>query len=98
MISFQKPIIMSIPQTEKSWNLGDILKSTKNLQTKMAKDTISKSTLDLSSPGTETLKSSQSQANVRQTRISFLSPELYHMGGIISTLLEKKSFNGSLNT
>lgn len=65
---------MSIPQTDSSWNLSDVLKkistdnSIKGLQTKMAKNTISKSTLDLSSPDTETLQRSQSQANVRQTR------------------------------
>ncbi|MCI4390396.1 hypothetical protein PGIGA_G00122120 [Pangasianodon gigas] len=69
-VHHKKPIIVSIPQTDNSWNLGDILKkisidhSTKGLQTKMAKNTISKSTLDLSSPGTETLQRIQSQANL----------------------------------
>lgn len=67
---FQKPIIVCVPQNERSWQLGDILKkissdqSTKGLQSNMAKNPISKSSLDLSSPGPETLQRSQSQANV----------------------------------
>ncbi|XP_058229329.1 protein FAM83E isoform X2 [Hemibagrus wyckioides] len=56
-------------KNEKSWNLGDVLKkmndhSTKGLQSNLTKNTISKSNLDLSSPGTETLQRSQSQANL----------------------------------
>lgn len=71
---FQKPLIVSVPQTDSAWNLGDIMKkigadnSTKGLQTNMSKNTFSKSTLDLSSSRTETLQKSQSQANVRQSR------------------------------
>lgn len=71
---YQKPIIVCVPQHEKPWNLGDILKkmndnSTKGLQSNLTKNTISKSNLDLSSPGTEILQRSQSQANVRQVLV-----------------------------
>ncbi|KAI5622945.1 protein FAM83C-like [Silurus asotus] len=64
----KKPLIVSVPQTDSSWPLGDILKknfdySTNNLQTKIGNSIISKSSLDLSSPATETLNRSQSQAN-----------------------------------
>ncbi|KAK2821648.1 hypothetical protein Q7C36_020991 [Tachysurus vachellii] len=66
----KKPIIVCVPQNERSWQLGDILKkissdqSTKGLPSNMAKNPISKSSLDLSSPGPETLQRSQSQANL----------------------------------
>ncbi|KAF5901057.1 protein FAM83C-like, partial [Clarias magur] len=65
----KKPIVVSVPQADSSWNLGDILKKpgadhgTMGLQPKTPRNTISTSTLDLSSTGTETLQRSHSHTN-----------------------------------